>query len=276
MSTTTVGDVKSLMKQMGRKPIAFSPAYAEIADSVTAGLFLSQAMYWTSTLDDDRDGWFYKTQSECEAETHLSRREQETARKKLKALTWNGEPLLEEKLQGLPAQLHFRVNLVVLARLIAAIKNGGTSQTGSHESATPDRTNPPSIKKNAESTPENTAENPPTPQGGKGVEDPEGFDEFWKSYPRKEEKPTTIRAYRRQVKTDKDRAALLIGLDRWLTSTDWIKDNGQYIPYPATFLNKRKWEDTPRNLPITNGNGGNADFVHNLLREIAEEERSAR
>ena len=26
-------------------------------------------------------------------------------------------------------------------------------------------------------------------------------------------------------------------------STDWTKDNGQFIPYPTTYLNQRRWED---------------------------------
>jgi hypothetical protein len=26
-------------------------------------------------------------------------------------------------------------------------------------------------------------------------------------------------------------------------STDWQKDNGKYIPFPAKWLNERRWED---------------------------------
>jgi hypothetical protein len=26
-------------------------------------------------------------------------------------------------------------------------------------------------------------------------------------------------------------------------SRDWLKENGQYIPYPATWLNAKGWED---------------------------------
>jgi hypothetical protein len=28
-------------------------------------------------------------------------------------------------------------------------------------------------------------------------------------------------------------------------SADWTKNNGQYIPLPATYLNGRRWEDEP-------------------------------
>lgn len=45
-------------------------------------------------------------------------------------------------------------------------------------------------------------------------------------------------------------------------SDQWQRDNGQYIPYPATWLNGRRWEDEIQ--PIGNGKdgeitGGNGD-----------------
>lgn len=39
--------------------------------------------------------------------------------------------------------------------------------------------------------------------------------------------------------------AALEGLERWKGSRDWLKDGGQFIPHPATFLNQRRWEDNP-------------------------------
>ena len=38
-------------------------------------------------------------------------------------------------------------------------------------------------------------------------------------------------------------AALLQALDRQRQSRDWKKDNGQFIPYPATWLNREQWKD---------------------------------
>ncbi len=32
-------------------------------------------------------------------------------------------------------------------------------------------------------------------------------------------------------------------LEQFRGSKDWLKDNGQYIPYPSTWLNQRRWED---------------------------------
>jgi len=93
-----------LLELLGR-PIAFQRCFVKITGSITASLMLSQAVYW-SDKGSLADGWFYKTQDEWEAETGMSRYEQETARKILRS-----KGLLEEKKIGVPCKLHYRVNL---------------------------------------------------------------------------------------------------------------------------------------------------------------------
>lgn len=86
-----------------KRPIAYHKVFAKIAGSVTAGLFLSQAWYWKDKADDDQ-GWFWKTEAQWEEETALTRYEQETARKALKAKGY-----IEEDKRGMPAKLYFRI-----------------------------------------------------------------------------------------------------------------------------------------------------------------------
>jgi hypothetical protein len=95
------------------RPIAFNPAFKRITGSTVAALFLSQAWYWSKRTSDD-SGWFYKTGAEWEEETGLTRSEQETARRHLKALG-----LMEEDLRGIPATLYYRVNKDEVANKIA-------------------------------------------------------------------------------------------------------------------------------------------------------------
>ena len=33
------------------------------------------------------------------------------------------------------------------------------------------------------------------------------------------------------------------GLARWKDSDQWTRDDGRFIPHPATWLNGRQWED---------------------------------
>lgn len=93
----------NILKLLDR-PIAFHRSLVEPAGSVNAALMLSQAIYWALRIPKERDGWFWKTAEEWQAEIGLTRAEQEGARKRLIAAN-----LLEEKLEGIPAKLHFRV-----------------------------------------------------------------------------------------------------------------------------------------------------------------------
>jgi hypothetical protein len=90
---------------LGDRPVAYHPMLAHVLGGVKEALFVSQLLYW-----HDRgklpDGWIWKTRREWTEETGLSRREIEGARKRLVA-----KGVLEEKLQGIPATLHYRLDL---------------------------------------------------------------------------------------------------------------------------------------------------------------------
>lgn len=105
------------------RPIAYHRVFAEIGGSVTAGVFLSQAVYWSQRASDP-DGWFWKTQKEWHEETYLKRSEQEIARRELRA-----SGILEEKKKGVPAKLYFRVNVEALAnRLLSPVCQDAASK----------------------------------------------------------------------------------------------------------------------------------------------------
>lgn len=80
---------------------------------VSAGVFASKFFSWAGK-GKDPNGWIYKTQSQIEEETGLTRKNQETARRILRE-----RGLLEEKLSGVPAKLHYRVNIDGLFDLVS-------------------------------------------------------------------------------------------------------------------------------------------------------------
>ncbi|MEN3753840.1 hypothetical protein ABC733_17910 [Mangrovibacter sp. SLW1] len=97
------------------RPIAYNPAFAKLkAGKVKAGpvaaVFLSQMVYWHNRMNG---GWMYKTQADITSETALTRDEQETARKRLVALG-----VLDEDRRGVPATMHYRVNVERLEELL--------------------------------------------------------------------------------------------------------------------------------------------------------------
>ena len=75
---------------------------------------------------------------------------------------------------------------------------------------------------------------------------PLDFDRFWKAYPLKKAKQAALKAWKK-INPDKQLAETIIAAvekqKRW---EDWTRDNGQYIPHPATWLNQGRWEDEER------------------------------
>ena len=67
-----------------------------------------------------------------------------------------------------------------------------------------------------------------------------GFQEFWQSYPRKIGKGAAQKAWDK-LKPDLDTVLAALA---WQTKQDaWIKNGGQYIPHPGTYLNQQRWLD---------------------------------
>lgn len=68
----------------------------------------------------------------------------------------------------------------------------------------------------------------------------EEFEAFWDAYPRKANKSTAKKAF---AKVTASLDTLLQALEAQKRSDQWRRDGGQYIPYAATWLNQRRWED---------------------------------
>ena len=66
------------------------------------------------------------------------------------------------------------------------------------------------------------------------------FDKFWSAYPKKVGKQDAKKAFK-SVKEPIE--TLLSAIERQKCGSQWSKDNGQYIPHPATWLRQGRWED---------------------------------
>lgn len=86
--------------------------------------------------------------------------------------------------------------------------------------------------------------------GVEGVKTPapsgaELFDEFWKAYPKKKSKDDALKAFTKRKPT-RELLNLMLKALAWQCKTDaWLKEKGQFIPYPATWLNDGAWQDEP-------------------------------
>ena len=75
------------------------------------------------------------------------------------------------------------------------------------------------------------------------------FDRFWGAYPRKVSKADARKAFAKLNPDAELVEAMLRALDWQKRLPEWTKDGGQFIPYPATWLNARRWEDEQEGSP---------------------------
>lgn len=96
---------------------------------------------------------------------------------------------------------------------------------------------------------------PPVPKRRRSARAPlacVAFAEFWKAYPRREAKANAEKAW-----VANNCAPLitqiLVAVRARKVCADWTKEGGRFIPHPATWLNRRGWEDEIPAPPSRNG-----------------------
>lgn len=97
----------------------------------------------------------------------------------------------------------------------------------------------------------------------------DAFERFWSAYPRNENKRGAFKAFKAAMKTeDWPGLEAVIGIiESQKGSEQWTKDNGQFIPHPATWLNGGRWADSPREA-----NQDINDYIAGLEEAEREEE----
>ena len=69
------------------------------------------------------------------------------------------------------------------------------------------------------------------------------FCAFWNAYPKKRDKGR-VEKWFKQHKPNKETVEQMIKqIERLKDTEQWKKENGQFIPYPSTWLNAKGWED---------------------------------
>lgn len=69
------------------------------------------------------------------------------------------------------------------------------------------------------------------------------FEEFWKAYPKKKAKDDAKKAFDKRKPDQQLLGQMLAAIEVQSASDDWMKDGGQFIPYPASWLNAGRWAD---------------------------------
>ncbi|MGM0438937.1 MAG: hypothetical protein ACQEP3_00660 [Patescibacteria group bacterium] len=97
-----------------RNWLAYSPDLAKILNSVKAGIFLSQLIYWHGKGADSEK--FYKTIKELKEETELSKGEQYRAQK-----ICEKKDLIEVTYDKIPPKRHYKIKIKKIKELLKGI-----------------------------------------------------------------------------------------------------------------------------------------------------------
>lgn len=120
--------MKELLKELHHRPIAYYPIYRKITGSTTAGILLSQLMYWWAKMDGEK---FYKTDAEIIEETALTEDELKLAKSKIKQFDF-----IKITREGMPAVTNYEIDADKLAEYVSNPPNkiGGIPQSLKGES----------------------------------------------------------------------------------------------------------------------------------------------
>ena len=70
----------------------------------------------------------------------------------------------------------------------------------------------------------------------------EDFKVFWSAWPKKVKKKDAVRAFKK-IHGNVSLDTIIKAVEQHKKGEQWKKDDGQFIPHPATWLNGDQWED---------------------------------
>ena len=71
----------------------------------------------------------------------------------------------------------------------------------------------------------------------------QNFEKFWKAYPKKRDKGNAEKWFKKHKPSEDLVNLMLKQIERFKDTEEWRKQDGQFIPYPTTWLNSKMWED---------------------------------
>jgi len=69
------------------------------------------------------------------------------------------------------------------------------------------------------------------------------FDKFWITYPKKRKKADARKAWIQKKSVRPPVEHIISVVQAYCRTPDWIKNDGEFIPYPATFIRAEQWDD---------------------------------
>jgi len=76
------------------------------------------------------------------------------------------------------------------------------------------------------------------------------FLQFYDAYPKHIGREPAWKAWQKLNGSRPNLSTLITKINEMKKSEDWTKDNGKFIPHPATWLNQKRWEDEGVRLEV--------------------------
>ena len=91
----------------------------------------------------------------------------------------------------------------------------------------------------------------------------EAFETFWTSYPQKKKKEDAKKAYKQVLKELPENLLEILAQHKKLDQ--WNREKGKYIPYAASWLRGRRWNDELEGVTPQPKTNNDADYVRKVL-----------
>ena len=111
----------------------------------------------------------------------------------------------------------------------------------------------------------------PAPKS-RNIPEPEGFEEFYRTYPRHMKRADAANAYKQALRTV-DPQTILAGATRFAADPNLPEKS--FIPYPATWLRAQSWDDEPLPARMESLSRSDQNFIADMQRiqQLEAEER---
>jgi hypothetical protein len=95
---------------------------------------------------------------------------------------------------------------------------------------------------------------------------PDDFQRFWQAYPRRVCKKIAFIAWQNLKPNKELQDKILKAIEEQSNTKQWQKNDGEFIPYPSTWLNGEQWENEVKVALPAKKNAAQIEFER-LLRE---------
>ena len=237
-------------KQLNRNLMAagafwmVNKAFAKHTSLETAILLsdlVAKEIYFEAKGQLTAEGFFFNTAENIESDTTIKRDKQKDCIDELEKLE-----LIETCLIGLPRRKHFKINHQAISLFFSTIHEkpllecpqlvsdfSASKPTPTAEASISLQPHNKDIKGNKNKVINNT-----------NTVDDTNFDVFWECYPRKVAKGDARKAWKALKPTEELAFEIIESVKQQAQSLEsWKKDNGKFIPYPATWLRAERWND---------------------------------